>query len=133
MRIRTKLIGGDDDGRKTLMMLGIVIHHGLNATCVEYTIRASGLPAQHQDDRQGRLGFGWDQCRRRQVNKRLTCLETGCGRRNIHFVDRTMGWYVADGVVSDALPPLRDGDEVPAVGHAGQIGFMIGVHTEQRT
>ena len=58
MRIRTKLIGGDDDGRKTLMMLGIVIHHGLNATCVEYTIRASGLPAQHQDDRQGRLWLG---------------------------------------------------------------------------
>ena len=94
------------------LMLSIIVHHGLDAAGLEDASRTARLPAQHEDDRQGRLAFRVGQCRRRQVDEGFACFKLRFRGRNVDFVDGSVRRNIADCAVGGLFAPLCDGDEL---------------------
>ncbi len=132
MRIGAKLIGCDDDWGESVVGFRISVHHGLDAAGLEDASRTARLPAQHEDNRQGRLAFRVGQCRRRQVDEGFACFKLRFRGRNVDFVDGSVRRNIADRAVGGLFAPLCDGDEVLAFGQSGQIGLAVGILAEQR-
>ena len=131
MRIVSQLVGCNNNGCKSAMMLRVIVHHCLNAARGKHTTRRARLAAHHQYDRQRRLVFGCDKRCRRQIYQRLSRFEMRCRGWNIYFTDFAMCGNIADATVCFFLLPLRDANQIAAFRHSCQVGFTIGVLAEQ--
>lgn len=55
MRIVSQLVGRNNNGCESAMMLRIIVHHGLNAARGKHATRRARLAAHHQYDRHAGL------------------------------------------------------------------------------
>ena len=131
MRIVSQLVGRNNNGCESAMMLRVIVHHGLNAARGKHATRRARLAAHHQYDRQRRLVFGCGKRCRRQIYQRLSRFEMRCCGWNIYFPDFAMCGNIADATVCFFLLPLHDANQIAAFRHSRQVGFTIGVLAEQ--
>ena len=131
MRIVSQLVGRNNNGCESAMMLRIIVHHGLDAARGKRAPRRTRLAAHHQYDRQRRLVLGCGNRCRRQIYQRLSRLEMRCCGWNIYLTDFAMCGNIADATVCRFLLPLRDANQIAAFRHSRQVGFVIGVLAEQ--
>ena len=102
MRIVSQLVGRNNNGCESAMMLRIIVHHGLNAARGKHATRRARLAAHHQYDRQRRLVFGCDKRCRRQIYQRLSRFEAarkGADLLVVNRVDWDQGFESAENAV----------------------------------